>query len=253
MSRIDENSLLTVYIPANNRALVFRVISVVNKNYTNIDYGPIPIQKDTVMPTLDGGSVSVPEYGVMPARSYVPLERSVSFPMYGAYDEGDMWYVPETYRDRIFYVEQEITPSFLRVDLQIPRGITQGRFQKDRVVVGVDTAFGFSRGRYETVHLPKIRYGYRYANDTNVDVNTFVRFKYCECSVEIPKNPDLIFDVLTKRVNSYWVTLPINVLDASLSFLMMEVYGILGFPVYRMDQRDQAIKEYRNLITEAKV
>lgn len=252
MNRIlDENSLLTVYLPPENRAFVFRVKSILNKNSLEINYGPIPLPSGTSLPTFEAGTASVPAYGVMPGRSFTPT--GISFPLAGAYDSGDMWYVPEDYRDRVFHVVQRVTPSFLRIDLQIPKGVTQGRFQKDKVVVGVERDFGFARGIYETVHLPKIRYGYRYANDSNVSVYSFVKFIYGEYSVEIPKNPELIFDVLTKRIASYWVTLPVSVMDPAIESALVDTYGITGFRLYGLDQRSIAVREYSDLLRRVKI
>ena len=247
---VQENGFLTCYMPALNRALVFRVKCRVNREPV-FNYGPLPLTAGETLPTFEGGSVTVPAGGVMPARAYTPTGRS--FPMPGAYDETDMWYVPEDYRERVFHVIQKITPSFLRVDVQIPTGVTQGRFQKDKIVTGVDASLGFSRGTIETVHLPRLHYGYRWANDTNLSVYSSVRFTYGEYVVETPKDASLIFDILTRRVQSHWISLPINVLDPSIESALMLTYGFTGFPVYGIHQRDQALKEYNELIKRVKV
>ncbi|MEM3484998.1 MAG: hypothetical protein QXI12_05200 [Candidatus Methanomethyliaceae archaeon] len=248
---VEENQFLTCYIPVTNRAFVFRVKSVVNKTSPVLNYGPLPTRVDEVLPTFDGGSSSVPANGVLPARTYTPTGKT--FPMLGAYDESDMWYLSEDDRDRVFHVVQYITPAFIRCDLQIPTGVTQGRLQKDRIITGVEKDFGFSRGIIETVHLPRIHYGYRYANDTNISVITNAKFYYGEYIIETPRNPDLIFDVLTRRIQSKWVTVPINVMDISISSALNKTYGIQGFTVYRQDQRNDAIKEYNDLLGKVMV
>ncbi|MEM4429652.1 MAG: hypothetical protein QXM08_00630 [Thermofilaceae archaeon] len=241
-----ENQLLVVYVPARNAALVFRVKSRVNRGFEVFNYGPLPLAAGEVLPTYDGGSVPVPADGVMPGRSYTPTGRS--FPLKGAFDESDMWYVPEDERERLFHVIQRVTPEFLRVDVQIPRGVTQGRFQGDRVVTGVDRDFGFSRGRIEVVHLPRLRYGYRWGNDTNMSVRTFVRFTYGEYIVETPRDPQLIFDVLTRRVQGHWVTLPVSIWDPAVETALVMTYGFTGFPLYGVHERDKAIREYNELL-----
>jgi len=245
-----EGKYITVFIPATSRALVFRVKSRVNRGYEIINYGPLPLTAGSTLPTFEGGSVSVPADGVIPARAYT---TGISFPMRGTFDETDMWYVPEDYRDRLFHVKQKITPGFLRVEVQIPVGVGQGRFQKGRVMVGVDKDFGFARGTLEVVHFPKIRYGYRYGNDANVNLRTFIQFVYAEYEVEIPKNASLIFDTLIGKNPSYWITMRINVLDPSIERGLTETYGILGFPFYRVDERDVAIKEYESLLSQCKI
>ena len=245
-----ENENLVAFIPSTSKAFVFRVKSRVNRRYEVINYGPLPLASGTTLPTFDGGSVSVPADGVIPARAYT---GGLMFPMSGAFDSSDMWYTPEDYRDRLFHVIQYVTPAFLRMDVQIPTAVTQGRFQKDKIVTGVDKDFGFSRGVYETVHIPKVHYGYRYGNDTNVPLYTFVKFMYAEYVVETPKNSSLIFDILTRRVPSCWISLPINIMDPVVEGALMETYGITGFPVYRMDEREKAIREYDVLLKEVKV
>jgi len=241
-----ENQFVVVFMPARSSALVFRVRSRVNRGFEVFNYGPLPISGGEVLPTYDGGSITVPADGVMPARSYTPTGRG--FPLRGAFDESDMWYVHEDNRDRLFHVIQVVTPEFLRTDVQIPRGVTQGRFQGDRVVTGVDRDFGFSRGRVEVVHLPRLRYGYRWGNDTNLAVRTFVKFIYGEYVVEIPKDSTLIFNILTRAVPSYWITLPVSVWDPAIESSLNLAYGFTGFPVYGIHERDKAISEYNELL-----
>jgi len=216
-----------------------------------LNYGPLPFYAGETLPTYDGTSTTVPADGVIPARSYNSSGKS--FPMRGAYDETDMWYIPDDYRDRVFHVIQRVTPSFIRIDVQIPRNVVQGRFQKDRVVTGVDADLGFSRGVYETVHLHKVHYGYRYGNDTNMDVRTSARFVYGEYLIETPRDPELIFGILTKRVPSHWVSLPITVWDPTIERAVLDTFGITGFTVYGVHQRGEAVEEYKSLLKEVKV
>jgi len=221
-----------------------------NKGYEVINYGALPLSSGDSLPTLDGASTTVPADGVLPARAYT---EDVSFSLSGAYDETDMWYVTDEYRERLFHVKQFVKPSWLRIDVRIPKSVTQGRFQRDKVVTGVDKDFGFRRGVFEVVHLPKIHYGYRYCNETNLNVYTFVKFIYAEYIVEIPRNSDLIFRVLSKQYPSYWLTLPIVVYDPIVAEGLKDTYGIEGFTVYRSDQRSEAIREYEKLLEEVMV
>jgi hypothetical protein len=249
---VPEGEYLTLFIPAKSEALVFRVKSRVNRRYEVMPYGSLPISAGASLPTYDGGSVTVPASGVMPARAYI--KDGIAFPTtLNVYDQSDMWYLPEDYRERLFHVIQYVTPAFLRIDVQVPSGVDQGRFQKDRVVTGIDKDFGFARGCYEIVHIPKVRYGYRYGNDTNIAVRTFVKFVYAEYIIEIPKSSQLIFDILTKRIPSHWITLPINYMDPKVEDYFRDVYGVTGFPLYRIDQKNEAIRKYDELLRGVKV
>jgi hypothetical protein len=189
-----ENGFLTCFIPALGKALVFRVKSRVNRRYEVLHYGPLPLTSGTTLPTYEGSSVTVPASGVIPARAYT--KDGLAFPTtLSVYDKSDMWYLPTDDRDRLFHVIQYVTPAFLRIDVQIPTGVTQGRFQKDRVTTGVDKDFGFSRGTYEIVHLPGIRYGYRYGNDSVPGY-----------SPVIIKQPDGFVDILP--IEDLWNAIP---------------------------------------------
>ncbi|MEM2195212.1 MAG: hypothetical protein QW803_12190 [Candidatus Methanomethylicia archaeon] len=243
---VTENQFIVVYIPARITALVFRVKSRVNKGYEVLNYGSLPLIAGEVIPTYEGGSITVPADGVMPARSYIPTGRS--FSLHGAFDESDMWYTHEDDRNRLFHVIHMVTPEFLRIDVQIPKGVTQGRFQGDRVVTGIDKEFGFTRGKVEVVHIPRLRYGYRWGNDTNLTVRTFVKFIYGEYIVEIPKDSSLIFDILTKKIQSHWITLPISVWDPAIEVALQLTYGFTGFPIYGIHERDKAIREYNDIL-----
>jgi len=120
-------------------------------------------------------------------------------------------------------------------------------------MLGVEKLFGYSRGSIEDNPLPKLHYGYRFGNDSNLSVYTGVDFTYGEYVVEIPKDAELIFNILTRRVPSYWVTMPIAVYDDSIRRAFTETYGIEGFTVYPVTKREEAISEYNTLLKEVKV
>jgi hypothetical protein len=69
-----ENEHLVVYIPATAKALVFRVKSRVNRGFEKLHYGPIPLPKDTPLPSYIGGSdTRFQPDGVMPATGIHPI------------------------------------------------------------------------------------------------------------------------------------------------------------------------------------
>jgi len=248
---VVDNGLLVALIPATRRALVFRVIGRANKGYEVFDYGPLPLTSGTTLSSYDGGTVTVPADGVLPARAYTT--RGISFPLEGAYDRNDMWYVPEEHRDRLFHVHMKVVPAWIKCDVEVPPGASQGRFQKGRIVTGIDKDTGFRRGGLEMIHIPKVRYGYRFGNDTNVPVYTMVKFIYAEYMVEIPKDAEYIFNVITKKIPAYWITLPFNVYDDTIRRALNDTYGFEGFPIYGVHEKSKAIPEYEDLLREVKV
>jgi hypothetical protein len=256
---VRSGDYLTVFIPATETALVFRVRSRVNEGREVFNYGPLPISAGTPLPTYDGASTTVPADGVLPARAYI--RDGISFPaiagMENVYTKSDIWYLSEDDRDRLFHVKVYVYPPIIRTDVQIPSKITQGRFQRERVITGVDSELGFNRGFIEAIHLPMVDYGYRFGNDANLNLKTFVKFVYGEYLVEIPRNPELIFDIVVRRVPSYWITLPVAYMDIKVADALMRVYGFpresLGFKVYRADERAKAVREYADILTRLKV
>jgi hypothetical protein len=248
-----EGEHLTAFIPATSKAFVFRVKSRINRGYEKFHYGPLPLVANLPLSSYAGGVILVPATGVMPMYSYTPVGMGLRFPLTGAYDETDMWYLPEDYRERLFHVISEVTPKWLRRDLEIPSGVTQGRFQRDKVTTGIDKLFGYVRGRLETVHFPKLHYGYRFGNDSMFNVYTGIDFTYAEYIIETPKDPELIFNILTRKVPSHWITMPITVYDDSIRRAFVDVYGIEGFTLYPTTKRSEAITEYQALLKEVLV
>jgi hypothetical protein len=257
---VTENSYLTIYIPAAQSALVFRVVARANRGFEVFDYGPLPIRSGETVALFGGGTATVPADGVLPAMGITGDLRFPAIPgtpLENVRDRSDIWYLDKDDRDRLFHVKLHIYPPVIRALVRIPTNVTQYRFQRDRVPLGIESPLGFSRGLLETVHIPYLIYGYRFANDTNLDLRTFVKFVFAEYIVEIPRKSDLIFDILTRRVPSYWLTMPIATLEPAIQSALRDVYGFReprwGFKLYRADERDRAIREYEEVLKGLKV
>jgi len=250
MNILEENKILVLYIPITNKAFVFRVRSVINRAI-KIDYGPLPIPANYPFASYIAGTPIAPADGVIPAYAYTPIGAELTFPLSGAYDETDMWYMPKDYNDRVFHVITKLTPAWLRCEITIPKSVMQGRFQKEKVTTGIEKLFGYTRGSIETAHIPGLHYGYRFGNDSNLYVYTGVSFDYGEYVVETPRDSGLIFDILTRKIKAdKWISLPISVYDAAIRKALTDAYGIEGFTVYGIHQRSQAIPEYEALLKE---
>lgn len=244
---VKDNELLTVYLPNCNKAMVFRVITRANKGFEAFDYGHLPISAGDVLNTYDGGNATAGLDGELPARSYTAGKQ---FPLTDVWDSSDMWFVPYTWNDRVYHVKTRVTPGFVRVGLQIPKGVNQSRFQKERVIGGANyqNGFGYSFGEMETIHFPEMHYGYTFGNDTNLNLRTGVEFVYAEYIVKVPNSASLIFDVLSKSYPSHWVSLPVTTADSTLTQGLKKTWGFDGFSVYPNLKRDQAIKEYSAIL-----
>lgn len=245
---VEENNFLTVYLPILKKALIFRIVARRNKGFEVLNYGSLPLTKEEVLASYVSGTQTVPEDGVFPPMSYTADGHRFPSPFPNVYEESDMWFLPKEENTTLFHVYQYLTPSWIRIDVQIPIYINQIRFQGDRVVGGVDKDWGFKRGILEMIHFPGIKIGYRWGNDTNLTVYTNVKFIFAEYVVEIPKDPELIFNILVKKVPSHWVSLPVLSNAEDISRELIDVYGIDGFPLYPITEKDKAISEYKTIL-----
>lgn len=247
-----DNDYMAVVIPAIQSAMVFRVRTRVNSNPT-IFYGPLTLTSGSVLPTISGGTASVPATGVLPAGAYTPVGGGLSFPVTGAYDPTDMWYTNEDYRDRIFYIVGRSKPHFLQMGLEYPKGIQQYRFQRDNVFTGVGTSFGFSRGVVETVQFPDIRQAWRFGNDFNFPVYAGMEFQYNELIIETPRDPTVVYNILAGKVPAYRIDLPIQSADPAISINLQKVYGYTGFDMTLLPSQSDAVSAYSDILQKVLV
>lgn len=250
---VRNNEHLTVYFPNNNKAFVFRVVSRHNKGYETMDYGSIPITTSDTLTSYDGGTATPAANGFMPARSYTGGEQFTSTE--NVYDTADMWYTPYQWNDRVFHIKMAVTPAWIRVGLQIPTGVNQTRFQRERVVTGVDkgVGMGYRHGAMETVQFPEFHYGWVFGNDTNLALNTSVKFTYGEYLVKIPNNPEFIYSALINQTPTHWVNMPMTVADSTITQGLIKTWGFDGFPVYSILRRQEAVQMYTQILSNPDV
>jgi len=264
------NTYLVVNIPASGNAFCFRVIERRNQGYPTIDYGPLPINSGQALSTYAGASTTAPAAGALAAESFTnsglsftqsnpPNSTSSAFTSFASgtvFDTSDIFHIPaELDKDTLFDVTQDITPKWLRVAVNIPTNQNQQAFQIGSISGGVGTSFGWRRGWFNVIHFPGLIYGYNWGNDTNIPCNTNVRLRYAEYKIEIVKNPELVFGILSKSspVPVNWKTLPVAQYPATLAQQLKIAYGFEGFPLYGSDQRAKAIPAYTSLIAGALV
>ena len=253
------NSYIVCVFPPTQAAMVWRVKAIANDGYKLFDYGRLPTlttDAETQYVTNGGNPTGItpspPAAGTIQQNCYT---QNIQFALTNAYDNTDMWYYPEDYRDRLFEVITNITPAYLRVAVNIPTNVTQQGFQKNRVAGGIGQVFGYKRGRFQVLHLPKLHYGYEFGNDTNIVPYVRIKFLYGEYIVEIPQDPNTIFSILNKdpRFPARWSTLPVETYDPLLKTSLVNSYGFEGFPIYPIDQKATAITTYQSLLQEALV
>ena len=248
---VPEGKLIYLFFPAIKKFLVFRVVTRRNRGFEVLDYGPLPITSGETLYLIDGGTVTVPADGVLPARSYTPEGKLIKPIITGTYDSEDMFYVPEGYRDTLFHVKYYITPRLIRVQPQLPKGTTHSYFQKSKVTLTITRDWGWRRGFIEVFHIPRVHIAFMYCNDMNIDFYTFMRIIYAEYEVTIPRDPELIYNVLTDKVPSYKFTMPYYVAEDTVTRALLDTYGIEGFPV--IWEKERAIEEYKKLLGEVKL
>lgn len=254
---VNDNRYMVVFVPANARALPFRVISRHNRGGEVLPYGSIPIDAAEVWASYDGGTTTAPVDNVIPNRAYTSTGSPKKFTplddMTSVYDSSDMWYTSaEEFRTRLFHVYMDVFPRFIRCGVQIPTGQDQLRFQGNRVILGVGKSSGWTRGGLELVHFPELHYGYTFGNDLNIDVYNTVMFTYGEYVIGIPTDASLVFDILSGDKPAHWVEMPIASYDASIRAAFERNYGIEGFPLYAREDRQDAMSEYSGIIGKLK-
>ena len=240
---LKANDYLAVTIPATQSAMVFRVKIPVNPEPI-FHYGAIPVPATGSLAGYDASSVSCVAAGVIPGRAYTAVGSGYAMALTSAYDASDMWYTNEDYRDRIFYIVAKTTPSFLQLGIEFPKGVQQYRFQRDNVMTGVGTNWGFSRGMIETVQFPDIHQSLRVGNDSNLAVYTGLQYQYNELIIETPRDPLTIYNILAGRIPSYRVDMPIQVQDPSIPINLQKVYGYTGFDMSLLSAPTEAVKAY---------
>lgn len=245
---IKEGEHILVIFPAYNSILPLRVKSIDNKHTKWFNYGPVPY-------TFNGYSE-----GIMKNRSATPGFKFTDITgMLTGEEAGDMFYHKKA--EMLLHAQIDIKPHLFRIFQEIPVGskqVTYIRAVTFTTGVGEATAnFGYFVGVKEQIFLPNFHIDWFVHNATNMDLRTNVMMKYAEYTVELPKDADLIFNMMMRKIPAYWYTLPVTTTRTDLDRMFEEVYKFSaekhGIPFYRSYEREKALREIPEIIRGAAI
>jgi len=223
---VNEEYYLILFFPVLRRYLAFKVLERLNRGFENLLYGPLPYQEtdhgEGVVPAGKfAGPYVFPSY-FKAARDRIQWEGLV------AEAANDIFYFEE--KDKIFDVFLHIKPFLLRNYIQYPRNVSQISF-REKVIARHDKIddFGFFRNTYNAIYLPKIDIGYISANNTNVNLRTFVSFDYAEYRVELIKKKEDFLTILRDREKYKLVTMPYFSSQTKVQNVFEKIYEIEPF------------------------
>ena len=239
---LREGEHIVVVLPAYNAAIPFRVRSVDNKDTHWINYGPVPY-------TFTGYSK-----GVIPGRNATPgFKFSDITGMLTGEQATDMFYHKK--EDILIHAYVDIRPHLFRIYREIPTGTKQTRYLRTvtfTTTVGQNTSlFGYTVGVVEQFFFPNFHIDWFVHNATNMDLRTNVMIKYAEYTVEIPRDPEFIFNLMLRKYPAYWYTLPIQTKFTEMDRLFSEIYKMKMIPLYKTYERERALSEIPEMIKEA--
>jgi len=183
-----EGTNLLLYWPGFNAILCYKVIYRHNRFFEDLPYGPLPY------------TASGHEAGVVPASSttgaykfnWIDNRRR-------GHEYTNMFYFEKA--DRLMHVFMTIKPFMLRNYLHYPEGTTLLTYL-DGVTNKPDTGddFGFFRESYELVYIPFLEATFETYNNTNIDLRTYVDFKYAEYDVELVRDREEMKRMWTEKI-----------------------------------------------------
>lgn len=270
----QENDYLVVEFPQYKAAMVFSVRAVMNKGREFFHYGSLPTTTTTAVTAYGGGGgTAVPADGTIAQDEfttsglYFPVKTTSASATFGMEqnlldDNNNMWYLEPNneHKNRIFQTLLKLTPSFLRLEIQVPNSVRTFNFQGD-LPGGVDKPIGYMRGFANIAWLPGLRAGIRIGNDTNAQWRVAATFMFRELVVEVVRDPATIYQILTRTYPwphlVKWVTMPTSITDEAIPNAIFNAYGmagVAGFPFFGLsgEERDLALNRYRQLINQLK-
>lgn len=190
---VRENEFLVVSFPMFQGILAYRILARVNKGFETINYGVLPIPAAAPTGVVAAGASSG-RFGF--PWAVLPAERRV-----------DMWWFD--HRDKLIQLRMRISPFLLRNFLYLAVGTQEAQFMSIATAdETVPSDFGYWRGTLELPVLPFMHFEMSSFNYTNMNLIGDVRFEYGEYTVELIRDPRLLFDLMNRRELAHWMTFP---------------------------------------------
>lgn len=184
-----EGTNLLLYWPGFNGILCYHVIYRHNRHFEDLTYGPLPY------------TASGHEAGVVPANS---TTDEYKFNWYWdnrrrGHQKENMFYFEKS--DRLIHTFMTVKPFMLRNYIHYPETMTLLTYL-DGVTVKPEDGdfFGYFRENFELVYIPYLECTFETYNNTNIDLRTFVNFKYAEYEVELVRDREEMKKMWTEKV-----------------------------------------------------
>lgn len=229
---VAEGEFIVVIFPVKHAAMIAQVLSIMNREFEKVLYGPIPYQ--------------FPDYppGVIPAGAHIPIPDAWWFPSWFAERDDRIAGVPAIKIENVFEFTDPhtlvdlwiyIQPVLLRNYICFPPDILQGRLIRPDVGVRPMADFGFFRS---VINLPvladaaklKLRYGIITGNTTNLDLRSFVTLEYREYRIK-PVPEDIAKQILARKIPAKWISVPYFQLDDRVERTLQE-YAKAGYILF---------------------
>lgn len=193
---VRENEFLVISFPMWRGILAYRILARINKGFEKINYGVLPL--DPTDSGVNDGQILANTTSGRFAFSWAILP---------AEQRNDMFYFDN--KDKIKHVRIKVSPYILRNFFFLAVGVQQATYQG--IAVADDTIpsdFGYWRGTFEIPILPYMHMQMSSYNHTNMNLIGDIQFEYGEYTVELIKDPGLLFDLMNRRIWAHWMTYP---------------------------------------------
>ena len=200
---ILEGNYLLLYYPVYRTAMLFKIISRVNRG--NEEFPPREI-------------TYIPPYSFV--RYEIPWidERRTDV------ERLNMFYYEDA--NKLLHAFVTIKPVLIKNYLEYPIDVRQGKYLNVTMAPEIADIIGFWRETKELVFLPKIRSRFVSFNSTNLYIKLVAKVSYAEYDVEFIKDADMVKQAWEGKLPVKRITMPIVTESKAFEAKIKGVYGI---------------------------